>query len=90
MPDGSTAVSCLLQPPRTPGGTRRLLVANLGDSRCALVRADGSAVALSVDHKPNRPDERERVMAAGGHVIFAGCWRVPAWGYAYGFGQGLG
>ena len=47
-------------------------------------------MALSVDHKPNRPDERERVMAAGGHVIFAGCWRVPAWGYAYGFGQGLG
>jgi protein phosphatase 1L len=76
MPDGSTAVSCLLQPPRTPGGARRLLVANLGDSRCALVRADGSAVALSVDHKPNRPDERERVVAAGGHVIFAGCWRV--------------
>ena len=43
---------------------RRLLVANLGDSRCALVRSDGSAVALSDDHKPNRPDEKARVQAA--------------------------
>ena len=33
-------------------------------------------MALSDDHKPNRPDERERVLAAGGRVIFAGCWRV--------------
>ena len=55
---------------------RRLLVANLGDSRCVLVRSDGSALALSSDHKPNRPDERARVHAAGGHVIYAGCWRV--------------
>lgn len=76
MPDGSTAVTCMLQPPAAPGGPRRLLVANLGDSRCCLVRGDGSAVALSDDHKPNRPDERARVQAAGGHVVFAGCWRV--------------
>ena len=49
-------------------GERRLLVANLGDSRCVMVRKDGSALALSSDHKPNRPDERARVHAAGGHV----------------------
>merc|ERR1719182_857884 len=55
---------------------RRLLVANLGDSRCVMVRNDGSALALSSDHKPNRPDERARVQAAGGQVIYAGCWRV--------------
>jgi len=75
FPDGSTAVCCLLQ--RTlPNALRRILVANVGDSRCALVRRDGSAVALSQDHKPNRPDERARVEEAGGQVIFAGCWRV--------------
>ena len=72
------AARCPYPSPSPSPNPRRLLVVNLGDSRCALVRADGSAVALSVDHKPNRPDERERVMAAGGHVIFAGCWRVPA------------
>mmetsp|Transcript_40591 Transcript_40591/g.93193 ORF Transcript_40591/g.93193 Transcript_40591/m.93193 type:complete len:157 (-) Transcript_40591:365-835(-) len=58
------------------GGARRLLVANLGDSRAALVRRDGNGAALSDDHKPNRPDERARVQAAGGRVLFAGCWRV--------------
>ena len=73
-----------------------------------MVRSDGSALALSSDHKPNRPDERgarvaqhstaqhtlsfalrltlcaslllcvcaARVQAAGGQVIYAGCWRV--------------
>ena len=30
---------------------------------------DGAWEALSDDHKPNRPDERQRVEAAGGHVI---------------------
>ena len=76
MPDGSTAVTCMLQPPATADGPRRLLVANLGDSRVCVVRTDGSATALSDDHKPNRPDERARVQAAGGVVVFAGCWRV--------------
>jgi len=75
IPDGSTCVSCMVQR-GSSAGERSLLVANLGDSRAALVRRDGSAVALSSDHKPNRPDEKARVEAAGGHVIWAGCWRV--------------
>ena len=74
IPDGSTAVCCMLQ--HGAVGSRRLLVANLGDSRAALIRADGSALALSDDHKPNRPDEQARVEATGGHVLYAGCWRV--------------
>lgn len=79
MPDGSTAVTCMVQALDARAGgkaDRRLLVANLGDSRCVMVRADGSALALSSDHKPNRPDERARVQAAGGQVVYAGCWRV--------------
>jgi len=84
IPDGSTAVTCMIQATETQGAStlggakveRRLLVANLGDSRCVMVRTDGSALALSSDHKPNRPDERARVQAAGGQVLFAGCWRV--------------
>mmetsp|Transcript_22126 Transcript_22126/g.74702 ORF Transcript_22126/g.74702 Transcript_22126/m.74702 type:complete len:148 (-) Transcript_22126:284-727(-) len=52
------------------------MVVNVGDSRAAMVQTGGSARPLSSDHKPNRPDEKARVEAAGGHVIFAGCWRV--------------
>lgn len=31
---------------------------------------------MSEDHKPNRVDERERIEAAGGVVVWAGTWRV--------------
>lgn len=70
LSDGSTAIAALLQRDGT------LTVANVGDSRCALVRKDGSCVPLSSDHKPNRPDERARICAAGGWVVHQGCWRV--------------
>ncbi|WCJ43452.1 Protein phosphatase 2C family protein [Euphorbia peplus] len=53
----------------------RLLVANVGDSRVVASRA-GSAMPLSIDHKPDRSDERERIEQAGGFIIWAGTWRV--------------
>ncbi len=31
---------------------------------------------MSEDHKPNRPDERQRIESAGGVVVWAGTWRV--------------
>ncbi|KAM7514734.1 hypothetical protein LguiA_004317 [Lonicera macranthoides] len=53
----------------------RLVVANVGDSRVVACRA-GSAIPLSIDHKPDRSDERERIEQAGGFIIWAGTWRV--------------
>ncbi|KAJ0973155.1 hypothetical protein J5N97_021114 [Dioscorea zingiberensis] len=53
----------------------RLYVANVGDSRVVACRS-GSAIPLSIDHKPERSDERERIENAGGFVIWAGTWRV--------------
>ncbi|KDO64015.1 hypothetical protein CISIN_1g045213mg, partial [Citrus sinensis] len=53
----------------------RLVVANVGDSRVVASRA-GSAIPLSVDHKPDPADERQRIEDAGGFVIWAGTWRV--------------
>lgn len=53
----------------------RILVANVGDSRVVASRA-GSAIPLSIDHKPDRSDERERIEQAGGFIIWAGTWRV--------------
>lgn len=46
----------------------QLFVANVGDSRTVLSR-DGVAVRLSNDHKPNRPDEAQRIRETGGFVI---------------------
>ncbi|KAK3137950.1 hypothetical protein QOZ80_5AG0362490 [Eleusine coracana subsp. coracana] len=65
---GSTAVVAVV-------GHRRIVVANCGDSRAVLSRG-GVAVPLSTDHKPDRPDERERVEAAGGRVINWNGYRV--------------
>ncbi len=44
-----------------------LFVANAGDSRCVLCR-DGKAVDMSVDHKPEDDEERERIEKAGGKI----------------------
>ncbi|TVU00864.1 hypothetical protein EJB05_53712, partial [Eragrostis curvula] len=64
---GSTAVVAVVE-------DRRVVVANCGDSRAVLCRGGGggepAAVALTSDHKPDRPDELERIEAAGGRVIF--------------------
>ncbi|XP_052731134.1 probable protein phosphatase 2C 11 isoform X3 [Vigna angularis] len=53
----------------------RIVVANVGDSRVVASRA-GSAIPLSIDHKPDRSDERQRIEKAGGFIIWAGTWRV--------------
>jgi protein phosphatase 1G len=45
----------------------QLYVANAGDSRAVLCRG-GKAVPMSEDHKPAQPDERARIMAAGGFL----------------------
>ncbi|KAK3228038.1 hypothetical protein Dsin_007900 [Dipteronia sinensis] len=59
--EGSTAVVVMV-------GEEELVVANCGDSRAVMYRG-GMALPLSRDHKPDSPDERERVEAAGGRVI---------------------
>ncbi|KXG22151.1 probable protein phosphatase 2C 49 [Sorghum bicolor] len=59
---GSTAVVAVVSP-------TSVVVANAGDSRAVLSRA-GVPVPLSVDHKPDRQDELERIQEAGGRVIY--------------------
>ncbi|KAJ1688439.1 hypothetical protein LUZ63_019829 [Rhynchospora breviuscula] len=67
---GSTALVAVV-------GGKRIIVANCGGSRAVLSRG-GSAVALSSDHKPNRPDEMQRNDTARGKVIESDGHRV--WG----------
>ncbi|CAD7963256.1 unnamed protein product [Amoebophrya sp. A120] len=45
----------------------KLIVANAGDSRAVLCR-DGVAVALSNDHKPELPEETDRIKKAAGWI----------------------
>ncbi|RXI04318.1 hypothetical protein DVH24_038592 [Malus domestica] len=63
---GSTAVVAVIAPDK-------IVVANCGDSRAVLCR-NGKAFPLSVDHKPDRPDELNRIQEAGGRVIY---WDGP-------------
>jgi serine/threonine protein phosphatase PrpC len=63
---GSTCVMGIIR-------DKKLLVANIGDSRLILgrKRRDGSykAVEVSIDHKPDHPPEMRRIEAAGGRVF---------------------
>ncbi|KAL4295383.1 hypothetical protein GQ457_12G028420 [Hibiscus cannabinus] len=63
---GSTAVVAIVT-------SDKIVVANCGDSRAVLCRK-GKPVPLSSDHKPDRPDELDRIQEAGGRVIY---WDGP-------------
>ncbi|OCT92286.1 protein phosphatase 1E [Xenopus laevis] len=52
-----------------------LHIAWLGDSQVMLVRG-GQAVELMKPHKPDREDEKHRIEALGGCVVWFGTWRV--------------
>ena len=60
-PGGSTAVTAILI------DKRRLLVANVGDSRAVLSK-DGVAMQLSIDHEPGNPTEKGNIETRGGFV----------------------
>ncbi|GBG63391.1 hypothetical protein CBR_g38013 [Chara braunii] len=65
---GSTASTAVLV-------GKRLVVANVGDSRVVLCRK-GKAHPLSTDHKPSKLEEQKRIKDAGGVIMWAGTWRV--------------
>ena len=68
LTSGSTAVVTLIH-------DNQLYSAHAGDSRAVLSR-NGQALALTNDHKPDRPDEKARIEAAGGSVVTLGVPRV--------------
>jgi len=45
------------------------------------------AIPLSIDHKPDRSDERQRIEKAGGFIIWAGKF-LPVGLYCHFFGRG--
>ncbi|KAG0247274.1 Protein phosphatase 2C 2, partial [Mortierella polycephala] len=60
---GSTAITATITNKNT------LYVGNAGDSRAVLGR-DGTAIDLSIDHKPSNTEESRRILFAGGFVEF--------------------
>jgi serine/threonine protein phosphatase PrpC len=67
---GSTAVAVKLH--KIASSKKTVLIsANVGDSRAVLCRS-GKAIDLTKDHKPNDPEERERVESLGGRVEWFG------------------
>ena len=51
---------------------KKLWVANVGDSRCVIAKPDGEsfkAIDACRDHKPDIPEERDRITAMGGVVM---------------------
>ncbi|GAB2218095.1 hypothetical protein Droror1_Dr00001313 [Drosera rotundifolia] len=65
---GSTAVVAVVC-------STHIMVANSGDSRAVLSRGK-TPMPLSIDHKPNRVDELERIESGGGKVIQWNGFRV--------------
>lgn len=48
---------------------QKLVIANAGDSRAVLYKDSGKVVRLSKDHRPEDPEEKERIEALGGRVV---------------------
>ena len=77
---GTTAVVALVR-------GNRMWLANAGDSRAILCRQKHTSsgksmsygpVDLTTDHKPDSPDEKQRILQMGGHVTPAGANGAPA------------
>lgn len=72
-----------------------LHIGHVGDSRIVIGRREAldtedewKAVDLTVDHKPNDPEERRRIEQAGGRVIHDGGWNYRVYAKS-GRGPGL-
>ena len=62
-------------------------VINLGDSRCILCR-DNFAMPLTKDHKPQWPEEKNRITQLGGNITFDGYdWRIKDLSVSRAFGD---
>lgn len=71
---GSTAVVAFIE-------NRSLYCAWVGDSRAILIR-NGKVIMATQDHKPDMPQERERIEQAGGKIYKIGGWRFGEKGLA--------
>lgn len=70
---GSTATICIFE----KYGDRKVWLINLGDSRGIIFdQVSGETLVATQDHKPDSPEEKERIEKSGGFVSFYGVNRV--------------
>lgn len=69
LSDGTTAVVACIH-------NSKIYVANAGDSRGIIVQKGGRFRRMSIDHKPDREDEEQRIKKLGGKIVHWGRWRV--------------
>jgi len=68
---GTTAVAILIHEDHNRNGQRSIISVNIGDSRAVLSR-NSIAIDLTTDHKPNDPNEKQRIEHLGGEVQWCG------------------
>jgi serine/threonine protein phosphatase PrpC len=81
---GST---CLVAIEYQHNNSKYVDILNTGDSRCVIC-VDNRAVAKTMDHKPNWPQEKERIQKLGGKIIYDGYdWRIGDLSVSRAFGD---
>ena len=65
-----------------------LWLMNVGDSRAVLCNKTGEAIQLTIDHKPNETNEKERIENLGGKITYDGSdWRIKSLSLSRAFGD---
>ena len=83
---GSTA--CIVILFLNKKGYPELWIINVGDSRAMLCNNNGEPVQLSIDHKPNLPEEKSRIESLGGKIKYDGSdWRINNLSLSRSFGD---
>jgi serine/threonine protein phosphatase PrpC len=66
----------------------KIWILNVGDSRAVKCNKDNIAEQLSLDHKPNSPEEKNRIEELGGKLEYDGSdWRIKGLSLSRAFGD---
>lgn len=66
----------------------KIWILNVGDSRVIKCNKNNIAEQLSLDHKPNNPEEKKRIESLGGSIEYDGSdWRISGLSLSRAFGD---
>lgn len=83
----NTGSTCLIVTHYVKNNNEYLNVLNLGDCRCVVCN-NNIAIPLTKDHKPDKPEEDNRIKQLGGNIVFDGYdWRIADLSVSRAFGD---